>query len=66
MQQNLKVMIVLGVTMLVLDSNGWLLQTNMVDIIYLDTVKTACFINDFILNILLILEEPQIPTHSRI
>ena len=58
MQQNLKVMIVLGVTMLVLCSCGWLLWSYMAEIICLDTNKKACVIKNLILDILLFLEGP--------
>ena len=66
LQQNLKMMIVLGVTMLVLGSCGWLLWSHVVEIICLDTDKTTCVNKDPILDILLFLEGPQIPTCSRI
>ena len=72
-QQNLKVkivlgvtMIVLGVTMLVLESSVWLLWSYVIEIICWDTDKTACVNKDLILDILLFLEGPQIPTCSRI
>ena len=48
LQQNLKVIIVLGVTLLVLGSCGWLLSSNVVEILCLDTDKTACGNKDLI------------------
>ena len=48
LQQNLKMMIVLGVTMLVLGSCGWFLWSYVVEIICLDTDKTACVNKDLI------------------
>ena len=66
MQQNLKSLIVLSVTMLVLGSFGLLLWSNVVEIICLDTDKTACVNKDLILDILLFFEGPQIPTCSKI
>ena len=41
LQQNLKVIIVLGVTMLVLGSCRWLLWSYLVEILCLDTNKTG-------------------------
>ena len=41
LQQNLKVVIVLGVTMLVLGFCGWLLWSYLVEILWLDTNKTG-------------------------
>ena len=65
-KQNLKVIIVLGVSVLVQGSSEWLLWSYVVEIICLDTYKTACVNKDLILNILLFLVGPQIPTWSRI
>ncbi len=66
MQQNLKEIIVLGVTMLVLGSCGLLLWSCVVELLCLDTNKKGCVEVDLPSVILVFLEAPQIPTCSRI
>ena len=66
MQQNLKVMIVLGVTMHVLGSCGWLLWSYVVELLCLDANKTRWVDVDLPLDVLLFFEGPKIPTYSRI
>ena len=59
MQQNLKVIIVLGVTMLVLGSSGWLLSSYAVEILCLDANKTRYVDVDLPLDVLVFFEGPQ-------
>jgi hypothetical protein len=59
LQQNLKVMIVLGVTMLVLGSYGWLLWSYVVEILCLDTNKPRWVDVDLPLDILVFFETPN-------
>ena len=66
MEPSLKVMDVLGVTMLVLNSHGWLLWSYVVEILCLDTNKTRWVDVDLPLDILVFFEGPQMPTCSRI
>ena len=66
LQQNLKVVIVLGVTMLVLGFCGWLLWSYLVEILWLDTNKTGFVDVDPPLDILVFFERPQINTWSRV
>ena len=66
MQQNLKVIIVLGVTMLVLGSFEWLLWSYVVELLCLDTNKTGCVDVDIPSFVLVFFEAPQIPICSRI
>ena len=51
MEQSLKVMVVLGVTVLVLNSCGWLLWSYVIEILCLDTDKTVCVNKVLILDI---------------
>ena len=62
MQQNLKVIIVLGVTVHVLGSCGCFLWSNVVELLCLDTNKTGGVDVDLPLVILVVFEAPQIPT----
>ena len=66
MQQNLKLIIVLGVTKLVLGSCGWLLWSYVVEILRLDTNKAGFVVLDLPLDILVFFETPQINTWSRV
>ena len=66
MQGNVKVIIVLGVTMLVLGSFEWLLWSYVVELLCLDTSKTGCVEVDIPSVVLVFFEAPQIPTCSRI
>ena len=66
MQQNLKSLIVLSVTMLVIGSSGWLLWSYMVEIICCITHEIACVNKDPIFDVVLFLVGPQISTYSRI
>ena len=66
LQQNLKVVIVLGVTMLVLGFCGWLLWSYLVEILCLDTNKTGFVDVDPPLDILVFFERPRINTWSRV
>ena len=66
MQQNLKVMIVIGVTMLVLGSCVCLLRSYVIELLCLDTNKIGCVDVDLPLDVLVFFEAYQIPTHSRI
>ena len=66
LQQNLKVVIVLGVTMLVLGFCGWLLWSYLVEILCLDTNKAGFVDLDPPLDILVFFETPQINTWSRV
>ena len=66
LQQNLKVVIVLGVTMLVLGFCGWLLWSYLVEILWLDTNKTGFVDVDPPLDILVFFERPRINTWSRV
>ena len=66
MQQNLKVMILLAVTMLVLGSSGLLLWSYLVEFLFQDTEKNACVNKDLILDILIFFEGPQMPVCSGI
>ena len=66
LQQNLKVVIVLGVTMLVLGFCGWLLWSYLVEILWLDTNKTGFVDVDPPLDILVLFERPPINTWSRV
>ena len=66
LQQNLKVVIVLGVTMLVLGFCGWLLWSYLAEILCLDTNKTGFVDVDPPLDILVFFETPQINTKSRV
>ena len=62
LQQNLKVIIVLGETMLVLGSCGWLLWSYLVGILCLDTNEAVFVDVDLPLDVLVFLEAPQVPT----
>ena len=65
MKQNLKVMVVLGVTVLVLNSCGWPSWSYVVVILCLGTDKTS--VNKILLfDILLIFEGSRLPICSRI
>ena len=66
LQQNLKVVIVLGVTMLVLGFCGWLLWSYLVEILWLDTNKTGFVDVDPPLDILVFFERPRINTWSQV
>ena len=61
MQQNPKVIIVLGVTMLILGSCGWLLWAYLVELLGVDTNKTVCVDVDLPLVVLVFFKAPQIP-----
>ena len=61
MELSLKVMDVLGVTMLVLNSYGWLLWSYTVKILCLDRDITGCVNKVLILNILIMLRDPEFP-----
>ena len=61
MEPSLKVMDVLGVTMLVLNSHGWLLWSYVVEILCLDTDKTGCVNKVLIFDILIYLRDPKFP-----
>ena len=65
MQQNLKVIIVLGVTLLVLGSCVCLLWSYVGETLCLDTNQTGCVDVDFPLDVLVFFEAPQIPSCSR-
>ena len=58
MQQNLKLIIVLGVTKLVLGSYGWLLWSCVVELLCLDTNKTGCVDVELPLAVLVFFEAP--------
>ena len=58
----LRVVRLLGVTMLVLGSCGWLLLSCVVELLWLDTNKKGCVDVNLPLVILVFLEAPQIPT----
>ena len=62
LQQNLKVIILLGETMLVLGTCGWLLWSYLFGILCLDTNKTRWVDVDLPLDILIFFEGPQMPT----
>ena len=66
LQQNLKVIFVLNVTMLVLGSFGWLLWSYLVEILCLDTNKAGFVDLDPPLDILVFFETPKINTWSRV
>ena len=66
MQQNLKITIVLGVSMLVQGSYAWILSSYMVEILRLDKDKTGYVNKDLTIDILLFFEGCQVPTYSRI
>ena len=66
LQQNLKVIIVLGVDMHVLGSRGWFLWSYVVELLCLDINKTRWVNVDLSLDILVFLKGPQIHTCSRI
>ena len=66
MQQNLKVIIVLGVTLLVLGSCACLLWSYVGETLCVDTNQTGCVDVDFPLDVLVFFEAPQIPTCRRI
>ena len=61
MQQNLKVMIVLGVTMHVLGSCGWFLWSYVVELLCLDTNETGCVDVDLPSVVLVFLRHPKYP-----
>ena len=61
-KQNLNVIIVLGVSMLVQGSSGWLLWSYVVEILRLNKVKTGYDNKGLIINILLFFEGCQVPT----
>ena len=61
MKQSLKVLVVLCVTVLVLNSYGWLLWSYAVKILCLDTDKTSCINKVFIFDILIYLRDPIFP-----
>ena len=64
-QQSLKVRVVLGVTTLLLNSCGWLLWSNVVEILCVDTDKIGCVNKVLIVSILSSFEGSWIPTCSR-
>ena len=66
MQQNLKMTFVLGVSMLVQGSSGWLLWSYVVEIVRPDKQKTGYMNKDLIIDILLFFAGCQVPTYSRI
>ena len=61
MQQNLKVMIVIGVTMLVLGSCVCLLWSYVVELLCLDTNKIGCVDVDLPLDVLVFSAGPKYP-----
>ena len=61
-KQNLKVIIVLGVSMLVQGSSGWLLWSYVVEKLHLNKVKTGYVDKGLIIDILLFFEGCQVPT----
>ncbi len=65
LQQNLKVIIVLGVIMLFLGSCGCLLWSYVVEKLCLDTDKTRLVDIDLQLDIHVFFEGPQLPTCRR-
>ena len=65
MQQNLKITIVLGVSMLVQGSYAWILSSYVVEILRLDKDKTGYVNKDLTIDILLFFEG-QVPTYSSI
>ena len=65
MQQNLKMIIVLGVSLLFQESCRWLLWSYMVEILGLDKDKTGYVNKDLTIDILLFFEG-QVPTYSSI
>ena len=58
MQLSLEVIIVLGVTMHVLGSYGWLLWSCVVELLCLDTNKTGCVDVELPLAVLVFFEAP--------
>ena len=66
MQQNLKVIIVLVATMLVLGFCRWLLLSYVVELLCVDTNETGCVDVDLPLDVLVFFEGTQIPTSSRL
>ena len=61
-KQNLKVIIVLGVSMLVQGSSGWLLRSYVVEKLHLNKVKTGYVDKGLKVDILLFFEGCQVPT----
>ena len=61
-KQNLKVIIVLGVSMLVQGSSGWLLRSYVVEKLHLNKVKTGYVDKGLKIDILLFFEGCQVPT----
>ena len=66
LKQILKVIIMLGASMLVSSCCEWLLWSYVVELVCLDTNKTGCVDVDLLLLVLVFLEATQIPTCSRI
>ena len=66
LEQSVKVIIVLGETMLVLGSCGWLLWSDFVRILCLDTNEIVSVDVDLSLDILVFFDRPQINTFSRL
>ena len=61
-KQNLKVIIVLGVSTLVQGSFGWLLRSYVVEKLHLNKVKTGYVDKGLKIDILLFFEGCQVPT----
>ena len=61
-KQNLKVIIVLGVSMIIQGSSGWLLRSYVVEKLHLNKVKTGYVDKGLKIDILLFFEGCQVPT----